>query len=411
MSIDLSLNRIRVEQRKDADLCHRIDLIKQNPDQFPTEVVEQNILFRLLTRGNMQSKVPWIPISLVPDILFIYHDHPMSGHFGLNRTYKKIRDKFFWIRMYDNIKEYIQSCKECAQFNVQRRKKPGFLQQEAPPEGVFEIMRIDFWKAPIRSSNGNQYVLVITDRLSKYVFARATPSATAKEAAAMLFEDIILKHGSIQCLQSDQGSHFKNELLSAISQMIGCVQVFSIPYHPMSNGQVERFNATFCDQLKKYSYQNLNDWDIYLPSVVWAYNSTVHATTKFIPYELAFNRHPIFLFDPRPSSIVMMKPNDYWERANRFKRLVIQAARTNIQRNQTISKHHYDQGRIHPLYNQGELVWAKLVCRKSKFDPRFHGPFIILNRINQVKYLIEHTETDCQQEEHVNNLIPFHERD
>ncbi len=64
--------------------------------------------------------------------------------------------------MYNDVKKYIRSCTECARFNVQRQKKPGFLQQEQSLDGVFEILQVDFWKAPIRarllwiqSSSGN----------------------------------------------------------------------------------------------------------------------------------------------------------------------------------------------------------------------------------------------------------------
>ncbi|CAF1632544.1 unnamed protein product, partial [Didymodactylos carnosus] len=286
-TIDFSMDRIRNEQMKDPHLRRRIQAINKDPHHFPNNIIEQQVLFKLVTRnGNTKLKIPWLPVSMISDVLSAYHDHPMSGHFGVNRTYNKIKGKFFWFQMYDTIKRYVRSCTECARFNVQRKKKPGFLQQEQPPDGVFEVMQMDFWTAPVRSYNGNQYVLIITDRLSKYVFARTLPSATAKDAAEMIFEDIILKHGAIRCLQSDQGSHFKNELLAAITKLTGCKQVFSIPYHPMSNGQVERFNSTFCDQLKKYCNDNINDWDVYLQSIVWAYNSGIHATTNFIPYEL-----------------------------------------------------------------------------------------------------------------------------
>ena len=409
--IDFSIDRIRTEQMNDEHLSCRIKSIQTHPDEIRDVVVDDGVLYKLISRTNGSVlKLPWLPSSLIPDVLFLYHDHPMSGHFGINRTFHKVRDQFFFPRMYDFIKRYIRSCTTCTQFNVQRRKKPGLLQQELLPDGVFEIMQMDFWKAPVRSSNGNQYVLIITDRLSKLVFARALPSATAATAAEMLLEDIILKHGSIRYLQSDQGSHFKNELLSAITKLTGCHQVFSIPYHPMSNGQVERFNSTFCDQLKKYCHQNLTDWDIYLSSVVWAYNSTVHATTQFIPYELAFNRRPICPFAPAPSTITLMKPHDYWEKVNRFKSLILQSARLNIQRQQAITKKRYDQDRSHPIYNPGDLVWLKHFNNRSKFDVRFYGPFIIIDRLNDVKYLIEHTELNYRQHEHLNNLIPFYDR-
>ncbi|CAF2919141.1 unnamed protein product [Rotaria sp. Silwood2] len=100
----------------------------------------------------------------------------------------------------------------------------------------------------------------------------------------------------------------------------------------MSNGQVERFNSTFCDQLKKYYHDNVNDWDIYVQSIVWAYNSSIHSVTDFIPYELTFNRRFISPFEFPSSQIVMLKPHDYWEKANKFKQVTIHAAQFNIVR-------------------------------------------------------------------------------
>ena len=409
--IDFSMERIRAEQMKDPEICRRIQLINDNLHRFPNETIAQQVLFKSITRpGNIKLTLPWLPTSMISEVLTAYHDHPLSGHFGVKRTFTKIKDKFFWRQMYDTVRQYLRSCAECARFNVQRQKKPGLLQQEQPPEGVFEVMQMDFWKAPVQSTDGNQYVLIITDRLSKYVFARALPSATAKDVAETLFEDVVLKHGAIRCLQSDQGSHFRNELLAAITKLTGCKQIFSIPYHPMSNGQVERFNSTFCDQLKKYSHENVNDWDKYLQSIVWAYNSGIHAATNFTPYELAFNRHLVSPFETSSSTVVMLKPHDYWEVANRFKTLALRTARMNIQRNHLLSKQRYDHGRKHPIFNTGDLVWVRVLTHRSKFDSRFHGPFIILQRINDVKYIIKHIELDYQQEEHVNNFIPFYER-
>ena len=410
-TIDLSMDRIRIAQGNDVDLSQRISSIRTNPDQHPNEVMENGILFKKISRiDGTVSKVPWLPSSLISDALFLYHDHPMSGHLGITRTFHKVRAQFFFLRMHETIKRYIRSCASCAQCNAHRRKKPGLLQCETPPEGVFETMQIDFWKAPIRSSSGNQYVLVVTDRLSKFVFARAFPSATSASAAEMLFEDVILKHGAILYLQSDQGSHFRNELLAAITKMTGCQQVFSIPYHPMSNGQVERFNSTFCDQLKKYCHQNPSHWDLYLASVVWAYNSTIHATTKYIPYELAFNRRPRCPFDPVPPTITLTKPNDYWERASRFKSIAVRSARSNIERQQQMNKARYDRNRSNPMYQTGDLVWVKHSIDHSKLDTRYDGPFIVVDRLSDVKYLVEHTSSGQQRYDHVNNLLPWYDR-
>jgi hypothetical protein len=87
---------------------------------------------------------------------------------------------------------------------------------------------MNFCKAPIHSSDRDHYVLVITDRLSKYVFTRALPLATVTEAAEMLYKNITIKHGFIRYLQSYHGSHSKSELLTAITKSTRCEQALSI---------------------------------------------------------------------------------------------------------------------------------------------------------------------------------------
>lgn len=172
--IDLSAERIRTEQLNDPILSRRIANTPSsiNPSQ---EMIENGLLLKVIRHANGSiSKLPWIPSSLIPDVMHAYHARPMSGHFGINRTFHRLRHRFFSPHMYARIKKYIRSCHLCARFNTSRQKKSGHLQQEVPPEGVFAVMQMDYWKAPIDSSIGNRYVLVVTDRLLKFVFARGS---------------------------------------------------------------------------------------------------------------------------------------------------------------------------------------------------------------------------------------------
>ncbi|CAF5227260.1 unnamed protein product, partial [Rotaria magnacalcarata] len=124
--IDFSIDRIRNDQVNDIDIQTRIQKIKDDPRKYLNDVVDQQILYKLVTRnGHTKIELPWIPMSMIPDILSAYHDHPLSGHFCVIHTYNKIKDKFYWVKMLSSTKQYIRSCTQCAQFNVQRRKKPG----------------------------------------------------------------------------------------------------------------------------------------------------------------------------------------------------------------------------------------------------------------------------------------------
>ncbi|CAF4697760.1 unnamed protein product, partial [Rotaria socialis] len=162
----------------------------------------------------------------------------------------------------------------------------------------FSLSRIRFeqeqdpWGPAQTSINGNRYILVITDRLSGYVFATASPTNTAQDTARILLEEVILVHGSPDIAITDQGTHFNNELLQSITNLIGCKHIFSTPYHPQTNGQTERWNSTFVTQLAKFFNDDHNNWDTYLPSIVYAYNNSVHHSSGFTPYQLAFGRRP-----------------------------------------------------------------------------------------------------------------------
>ncbi|CAF5154154.1 unnamed protein product, partial [Rotaria sp. Silwood1] len=122
--------------------------------------------------------------------------------------------------MKETIISYIQSCDKCSKFNVNRRKPPGLLQPIQPPNDVFQILGMDWWGPTTASLDGNRYVLVITDRLSGYVFAKASPTNTAQDTARILMEEIILVHGPPDMLITDQGTHFNNELMNAISNLV-----------------------------------------------------------------------------------------------------------------------------------------------------------------------------------------------
>ncbi|CAF5224031.1 unnamed protein product, partial [Rotaria magnacalcarata] len=77
------------------------------------------------------------------------------------------------------------------------------------------------------------------DRLSGYVVAKASPTNTAQDTARILMEEIILVHGSPDTIITDQGTHFKNELLQAISNLIGCKHIFR---HHIIHKQMGKLN-------------------------------------------------------------------------------------------------------------------------------------------------------------------------
>ena len=122
--------------------------------------------------------------------------------------------------------------------------------------------------------------------------------------------------------------------MATFTQLLDCHHIKSTPYHPQTNGAIERFNATFERQLAKLTDQQINDWDIHLKSITFAYNTGQHATTKFSPYLLQFGQNPKLPPDRPRRFYKFSKPNDYFYYLKRTLKIYHQHAIVNIKQQQ-----------------------------------------------------------------------------
>ncbi|CAF1578307.1 unnamed protein product [Didymodactylos carnosus] len=195
---------------------------------------------------------------------------------------------------------------------------------------------MDFW-GPTRdaTSNGNRYIITCTDHLSKFVVAKAVPTATASETAKFLVEDVIFRYGHIpKHILTDQGLHFNNQLMQAITNDIGINHIFSTAYHPQTNGIVERFNATIKPQLCKLQDLKLNNWDEYLLPTIYAYNIGQHRITKYSPYQLLYGKDPVLPFDKPQSMVQFARSNDYYNQFRGYRSFLIHQTQEHIRQQQ-----------------------------------------------------------------------------
>ena len=96
------------------------------------------------------------------------------------------------------------------------------------------------------------------------------------------------RYGFPLFLHSDQGKEFDNVMIHRLSELLGTVKTKTTPYHPRSDGLVERFNRTLLAMLAMFVSQEHDNWDDLLPFMMLAYNTTVHTSTGYTPYRLVF---------------------------------------------------------------------------------------------------------------------------
>ena len=99
--------------------------------------------------------------------------------------------------------------------------------------------------------------------------------------------NFVCRFGAPDYLHTDQGRNFESNLFSEICKLLGVSKTRTTPYHPQSDGLVERFNHTLLNML---SIAAQRDWDVQLPLIMIAYRTSVQESTGATPFSLMFGR-------------------------------------------------------------------------------------------------------------------------
>ena len=140
-------------------------------------------------------------------------------------------------------------------------------------------------------------VLVITDHFTRYSMAFITKDQKAKTVARILYERFIAVFGAPAKLLSDRGANFTSALVEELCSAFGIQKCRTTAYHAQCNGQVERFHQTLFRMIGKLSADKKAQWELHLPELLQAYNSTRSGVTRYSPHYLMFGRRPCLPVD------------------------------------------------------------------------------------------------------------------
>ena len=188
--------------------------------------------------------------------------------------------------MYRDIEEYIATCHTC-QMRGQQKKNNELSPIE--PTGPWERVGIDFVGPLDITPNGNRYIITAIDYFTRWPEAKAVPNATAEVTAKFIYKDIICRHGIVDIIHTDQGTHFVNELITKLAERFQMKHHKITAYHPQANGLVERFNGTLKRTLSKI-VEEPYDWDKYIAPALFAYRTSKVETIGVAPSFLEFGR-------------------------------------------------------------------------------------------------------------------------
>ncbi|CAF1484510.1 unnamed protein product, partial [Rotaria sordida] len=196
------ITQIKLEQSKDSNIQKKIKEVMQDPTKH-SYVVTDGLLYKLVLM-NVAS-----------------NNNKKWSFWHSANIFKKLKNKFWWPNMKQSIIQHIQSCLSCQQHNISHTKKPGQFNPIPTPEGPFQLIGIDYCDPFKPTSRGNQYILCITDYFTRWMTAIALPDCSAQTTAQTLFNNYICQYGVPLAILSDQGTHFKNQLMESIAKLIG----------------------------------------------------------------------------------------------------------------------------------------------------------------------------------------------
>nr|KAG5695504.1 hypothetical protein BaRGS_008007 [Batillaria attramentaria] len=332
----------------------------------------------------------------VPEILQEFHDNYVSGgHLGMNKTYKKVLERYFWHGMKQEVEDYCRSCCVCQNMNACRKKPAAPLHPIPVPKKKWSLVGMDIIGPLQVTDRGNQYIVALTDHFTKFPVAKAIPCKSSEEVARFMYETICI-FGAFDSLITDQGREFINFALDILTDRFNINHRISSAYHPETNGQRERDNRTLKDTLVKIT--DNDDWDELLPAALFAYRTSVHKSTQFSPFLALYGEQAKLPFDVTGDANEQDLNEEIMDTMKGIHEEVKNKIGENISRAQKKQKEYYDSRRA---YDHGFRIGDKVLIINAarvhrmggKMAPRFVGPYEVISVLPKGRLQLKNTKS------------------
>jgi len=243
-------------------------------------------------KADMRGRL-CMPRTMQQRILQEAHNTPTGGHFGADRMYLRMRDWYFWKQMWRDTQRYVAGCDLGHQTN-HRSGKPMGLRQPLPiAKGRSQRIGIDFITDLPTSGNGHDCIVTFVDHMTKRAHWRACKKTIDTPPFARIYiDDIVCLHGVPHEVVSHCDVRFTADYCREVARILQTKLLMSMAIHPETDGLSENSNKTVVHYLRGFATHDQANWDDYLPLAEYAYNSSVHCSTKQMPFELDLGYEP-----------------------------------------------------------------------------------------------------------------------
>lgn len=317
----------------------------------------------------------------------------LRGHFGEKAMLRDLLHRgCFWPSIRSDIANHVSSCQSCQRFTISLKGYHPLtpIVAAAPMDAISIDLSLAFPTSP----RGNNILLVVVCRFSRFVLLRALPDKAAATVAVALFE-IFCDFGFPRIICSDNGSEFVNQLMQVMVQTCGIDHRLSTKYHPRGNGLAERFVSISTRAIKKLLDGEDTAWDLHHRAVQYFMNCKIAELHQSAPFSVMFVRRMNEFADFSSDSVAT--PYGYEQAKARFSFAsdVLYPALRDRQSGQaskairSFAKHNRI---LKEPFPNGSYVMVIDPRRSKKTEPFYLGPFKVLRRNRGGAYLLLDTD-------------------
>ncbi|GBG67272.1 hypothetical protein CBR_g88561 [Chara braunii] len=242
-----------------------------------------------------------------------FHDAPATGHFGVNRTIGRLRQRFWWPGLLGDVTRYWESCEVCRRCKSHNHRPYGELRPLPVPLRRREAIAMDITGPFPKHKTGVDGILTVVDRLTTLaMFLPCRYHAKAPELAEVLYAGWIRTKGYPKEIVCDRDTRFMFDFWLALIKRWGSSLKPSSARHPQTDGQTERAHQTAQVLLRTLIRPDQKDWVERLPDVELAYNSSIHPAIGISPFEFEHGSlvtSPLDTITPRTTIFFSLLPD------------------------------------------------------------------------------------------------------
>ena len=331
----------------------------------------------------------YAPAVMHSDIIAAAHN---LAHRKLYYTVARISQIFYVDSVVQQCKDFIEQCLVCQRLSKRKNLAAPMHSTYSNVNNVHERLCIDLY-GKLNECRGYSYICVFLDHFSRYCMFVPLQTKSPSEVAQALFDNWVSQHSIPDSILTDFGVEFEGKVISSLYSQLGIEKRRTSSYTPQTNGACESVMKSVTAFLRQCMLElNSDDWVSFLPLLSLTFNTHVSKATGESAFFLMYNKHPNLGLMNAEQNLRHYYGDSYpdilMRRIQRARKMAKECNMKEVDRYKAI----YD-AKIKPHnLSQNSLCWLYVPGHK-KLDILYQGPYVVLRKISDFSYLIQHIHT------------------